>query len=94
MDEKVEAECRFPFSIVIPDIFVTFQGSTCAMVESILRHLNLKTGFLSGPHMMNVTERIRINGTPISEELFAKYFWDLYSRFEEQKVLCIRSFNS
>ena len=28
-------------------------------------------------------ERIRINGLPISEELFAKFFFDVWDRLEE-----------
>ncbi|EHH62424.1 Folylpolyglutamate synthase, mitochondrial [Macaca fascicularis] len=33
-----------------------------------------------------VRERIRINGQPISPELFTKYFWRLYHRLEETKA--------
>lgn len=35
---------------------------------------------------MQVRERIRINGQPISPELFTKHFWHLYHRLEETKV--------
>lgn len=35
---------------------------------------------------MQVRERIRINGQPISPELFTKHFWPLYHRLEETKV--------
>lgn len=56
------------------------------MVESILRNLNVKTGFLSSPHLMNITERIRLNGVPIKEEQFAHYFWQIYDMFEAKKV--------
>lgn len=28
-------------------------------------------------------ERIRINGKPLSEDVFAKYFWDVWDRFED-----------
>ncbi|KAB0406905.1 hypothetical protein E2I00_002035, partial [Balaenoptera physalus] len=37
------------------------------------------------PHLVQVRERIRINGQPISPELFTKYFWRLYHRLEETK---------
>lgn len=43
------------------------KGSTCAFCESILRHSGLKTGFYSSPHLVSVTERIRINGKPIEQ---------------------------
>uniref|UniRef100_A0A5F9CDM9 tetrahydrofolate synthase n=1 Tax=Oryctolagus cuniculus TaxID=9986 RepID=A0A5F9CDM9_RABIT len=39
----------------------------------------------SSPHLVQVRERIRINGQPISRELFTKHFWRLYQRLEETK---------
>ncbi|NXL58446.1 FOLC protein, partial [Chordeiles acutipennis] len=39
----------------------------------------------SSPHLVQVRERIRINGQPISKELFSKYFWLVYNRLEETK---------
>ncbi|NXI92230.1 FOLC protein, partial [Psophia crepitans] len=39
----------------------------------------------SSPHLVQVRERIRINGRPISKELFSKYFWLVYNRLEETK---------
>uniref|UniRef100_A0A8D0PM54 Folylpolyglutamate synthase n=1 Tax=Sus scrofa TaxID=9823 RepID=A0A8D0PM54_PIG len=62
------------------------KGSTCAFAERILRSYGLKTGFFSSPHLVQVRERIRINGQPISPELFTKYFWRLYHRLDETKV--------
>uniref|UniRef100_A0A8C5URC6 Folylpolyglutamate synthase n=1 Tax=Microcebus murinus TaxID=30608 RepID=A0A8C5URC6_MICMU len=62
------------------------KGSTCAFTECILRSYGLKTGFFSSPHLVQVRERIRINGQPISPELFTKHFWRLYHRLEETKV--------
>nr|XP_019584210.1 PREDICTED: folylpolyglutamate synthase, mitochondrial isoform X3 [Rhinolophus sinicus] len=62
------------------------KGSTCAFTERILRSYGLKTGFFSSPHLVQVRERIRINGQPISRELFTKHFWRLYRRLEETKV--------
>ncbi|KAM4695810.1 folylpolyglutamate synthase, mitochondrial isoform 2-T2 [Rhinophrynus dorsalis] len=61
------------------------KGSTCAFTEQILRNYGLKTGFYSSPHLVQVRERIRINGQPISKELFSKYFWQVYNRLEETK---------
>ncbi|XP_012576900.1 PREDICTED: folylpolyglutamate synthase, mitochondrial [Condylura cristata] len=61
------------------------KGSTCAFTERILRSYGLKTGFFSSPHLVQVRERIRINGQPISPELFTKHFWHLYQQLEETK---------
>ncbi|XP_078486930.1 folylpolyglutamate synthase, mitochondrial-like [Ciona intestinalis] len=54
------------------------KGSTCAFVESILRKHGVRTGFYSSPHLLEVRERIRLNGRPISTELFTKYFWEVH----------------
>jgi len=61
------------------------KGSTCAFCESILRYHGLKTGFYSSPHLVEVRERIRINGKPLSKELFAKYFWQVFTNLSNQK---------
>uniref|UniRef100_A0AAG5DSF9 Folylpolyglutamate synthase n=1 Tax=Anopheles atroparvus TaxID=41427 RepID=A0AAG5DSF9_ANOAO len=56
------------------------KGSTCAMVESILRNNGYRTGFFSSPHLVTVTERIRLDGVPIANERFAEHFWNIYNR--------------
>lgn len=55
------------------------KGSTCAFCESILRHHGYKTGFYSSPHLVAVRERIQINGQPLSQHDFARYFWRVYN---------------
>jgi len=49
--------------------------STSRMVESLLRATGLRTGLLTSPHLERVTERIMIDGEPISDEAFARN-WD------------------
>ena len=44
------------------------KGSTCAMIASIFREANLKTGLYTSPHLLRFNERIRVNGVPISDE--------------------------
>ena len=63
------------------------KGSTCAFVESILRQHGVRTGFLSSPHLLENRERIRINGKPISRKLFAKYFWEVYTKLKQNNHL-------
>ena len=46
------------------------KGSTAAMIESLLRADGLRTGRFTSPHVMSVTERITIDGEPISDERF------------------------
>ena len=38
------------------------KGSTCAMAESMLRQCGYRTGLFTSPHLIDVRERIRING--------------------------------
>jgi len=47
------------------------KGSTCAFLESILRHGGFKTGLFLSPHLVDVRERIQINREMISERDFA-----------------------
>jgi len=46
------------------------KGSTAAMIESLLRADGLRTGRFTSPHVMSVTERITIDGEPLSDERF------------------------
>jgi dihydrofolate synthase/folylpolyglutamate synthase len=43
------------------------KGSTSAMIESILRTGGVTTGLFTSPHLVNFTERIRINGEETTE---------------------------
>lgn len=46
------------------------KGSTAILIEALLRSVGLRTGRFSSPHLMDVTERICIDGQPISHERF------------------------
>ena len=39
------------------------------------------------PHLLEVRERIRINGEPLSREAFVSYFWDVYSKLNNTRHL-------
>ncbi|RHZ83232.1 hypothetical protein Glove_99g113 [Diversispora epigaea] len=64
------------------------KGSTCALVESILRNYhtphvnNIRTGSYISPHLIAVRERIRLDGKNLSEEKFAKYFFECWDKFK------------
>ncbi|GLD94676.1 hypothetical protein PINS_up003300 [Pythium insidiosum] len=63
------------------------KGSTCAMVERILREAGYKTGLFTSPHLITPCERIRIDGKPVSEPLFLRHFdavWDALERTADQ----------
>ncbi|ODM20664.1 hypothetical protein SI65_03717 [Aspergillus cristatus] len=65
------------------------KGTTCALVNSILTRyhastgLPRKTGLYTSPHLVTVRERIQINSQPISEDLFTKYFFEVWDALEE-----------
>lgn len=50
------------------------KGSVCALFEAAARAAGLKTGLFISPHLVNITERIRVGGVNISEELFGEVF--------------------
>jgi len=43
------------------------KGSTCAMIESILRSAGYRTGLYTSPHLININERIMANGDYIDD---------------------------
>lgn len=48
------------------------KGSTATMLAEMLAACGIKVGLYTSPHVLNVRERIAINGGPISESAFAK----------------------
>ncbi len=47
--------------------------STCYYLNALLSHAGKKTGMTVSPHVDLITERVQINGEPISEKLFCDY---------------------
>jgi dihydrofolate synthase/folylpolyglutamate synthase len=47
------------------------KGSVAAIVESMLRAAGLTTGLTTSPHLHKITERVQVNGEPVSQEEFA-----------------------
>ena len=43
------------------------KGSTCHLIAAALQASGLKVGLFTSPHLVSLTERIRINGQPIPE---------------------------
>ncbi|KAJ4293211.1 hypothetical protein N0V90_008493 [Kalmusia sp. IMI 367209] len=68
------------------------KGSTSAFISSILSQYiksstesstkPTKIGLYTSPHLRSVRERIQIDNEPISEEIFAKYFFEVWDRLE------------
>jgi dihydrofolate synthase / folylpolyglutamate synthase len=49
------------------------KGSTAAMLESICRAAGIRTGLYTSPHLVSMTERIRVSGSDISPDDFARH---------------------
>ncbi|MGI3780343.1 MAG: bifunctional folylpolyglutamate synthase/dihydrofolate synthase [Janthinobacterium lividum] len=53
------------------------KGSTATMIESLLRAAGLRTGRYTSPHLTSLTERISIDGEPISDDRFDELWAEL-----------------
>ncbi len=49
------------------------KGSTCAFLEAICVSAGINVGLTTSPHLVSITERVRINGREISEADFAHF---------------------
>lgn len=75
------------------------KGSVSVMAENILLQywragtINSagkpmgRIGTYTSPHLIHVRERIRIDGSPISEALFTRYFYELWDRLSDSAVV-------
>ncbi|RYP76593.1 hypothetical protein DL771_001662 [Monosporascus sp. 5C6A] len=62
------------------------KGSVCAFLTAILTHPAVRpragrVGTYTSPHLVSVRERIQLEGEPISRELFARYFFEVWDAF-------------
>ncbi len=60
------------------------KGSVSAMIESILRAVGLRTGLYTSPHLRDFTERVRIDGEPISRGTLARLVDEMRPAVEAQ----------
>ncbi|EDN08134.1 hypothetical protein HCAG_04644 [Histoplasma mississippiense (nom. inval.)] len=62
------------------------KGSTCAFIASLLKAHGddsgypQKIGLYTSPHIKDIRERIRINGEPISKDLFTIRFFEVWDK--------------
>jgi len=49
------------------------KGSTCAFLEAVCLSAGISVGMTTSPHLVSVTERVRIGGAEIGEEEFARH---------------------
>lgn len=57
--------------------------STCYFVADLLRRSGQKVGLTVSPHIDSITERVQINGEPLTEALFCDYFSEFMEHIED-----------
>lgn len=62
------------------------KGSTSHMLASILQEAGYKVGLYTSPHLKDFRERIKINGTEISEDFVCEFIEKHKSFFEENDM--------
>lgn len=55
------------------------KGSVCAYTASMLQEAGFKVGLFTSPHLVEVTERIQMNGVPVAKEEFVKVYEKVHS---------------
>jgi len=76
--ERIEAvRARMGLAFDCPVVTVggtNGKGSTCAMLEAILRAAGYRTGLYTSPHLLRYNERVRIAGAEAADEALAEGF--------------------
>ena len=71
MEALGHPERRFPAVLIAG---TNGKGSTASTLASILRVAGYRTGLYTSPHLVRINERIRLDGKPIDDELFAAVY--------------------
>jgi dihydrofolate synthase/folylpolyglutamate synthase len=66
------------------------KGSTCTMIASALQAAGKRTGLHTKPHLRAMTERARIDGTPVAAERFAALLDEMMPAIERTALQCGR----
>ena len=64
------------------------KGSTCAMIEAGLREAGIRTGLFTSPHLLEPTERIQIDGAPVTTAQFQQAFEVVHETAEKLDLDC------
>ena len=64
------------------------KGSTCAMIDAGLRAAGVRTGLFTSPHLIEPTERIQIDGLPVSRADFERAFNVVHETAEKLDLDC------
>ena len=59
------------------------KGAVCSFTSAMLIQAGYKTGLFTSPHLVEMTERFKINGSDISKESFVEVFREVKKAVEE-----------
>src|SRR5918993_2296630 len=59
------------------------KGSTAAMLDAVCRAAGLRAGLYTSPHLVSVTERVRVGGRDITRDEFARHATRVRAAAEE-----------
>lgn len=62
------------------------KGSVCAYLNCILTKAGYRVGLFTSPHLVEIRERFRIEGRPVSRECFLQAFYRVTERLEEMRA--------
>jgi dihydrofolate synthase/folylpolyglutamate synthase len=77
LDRVADVRGRMDATLGCPVFIVTGtngKGSTCALLESMLVAAGYRTGLYTSPHLSSYNERVRIDGSPASDEALVAAF--------------------
>jgi len=77
LERTAEVARRLDIRFTMPVITVAGtngKGSTCAMLESIVRHAGYRTGLYQKPELVHFEERCRVDGAPVKAEELVPHF--------------------
>jgi dihydrofolate synthase/folylpolyglutamate synthase len=64
------------------------KGSTCAMIDAGLRAAGVRSGLFTSPHLIEPTERIQMDGIPVSPALFQRAFHVVHETAQSLDLDC------
>ncbi|HZH03782.1 MAG TPA: folylpolyglutamate synthase/dihydrofolate synthase family protein, partial [Myxococcaceae bacterium] len=59
------------------------KGSTCAFAAASLAAQGYRVGLYTSPHLVAVNERVRVDGTPVSDDALARRILEVLERYPE-----------
>jgi dihydrofolate synthase/folylpolyglutamate synthase len=77
-------DLRLPLAVVVGG--TNGKGSTCAMLDSILRSAGYRVGLYTSPHLLEFNERAKLNGNDAGDEALIAQFETVESARDETSL--------